>query len=276
MRSRSPFALTPWVRRLILANGVVYVLAVTLFTGHWFADLLEFSPRTAMHEPWTFVTYMFVHFGFLHLAFNMLMLFVFGPAVEDHMGRGFAVYYLLCGLGGAACSFLVAAFTTVDPFGGASAAVLGVALAFAYYWPDAEMFVFPLPFPIKARWLVAALATIDFALAAYLAETGGSDGTAHLAHLGGLAAGLAYLTAQTMLAGRSRQAVTLRQTAPVLVHPTGQASQPAAPERVTRSANAVQEEVDRVLDKISASGLASLTPDERRFLDDQSRRMRGT
>jgi membrane associated rhomboid family serine protease len=276
MRSRSPFALTPWVRRLLLANGIVYLLAISLFTGHWFTDLLQFSPRAAGREPWTFVTYMFVHFGFLHLAFNMLMLFVFGPAVEDRMGRAFILYYVLCGLGGAAFSFVVAAFTTVDPFGGASAAVLGVALAFAYYWPDTEMFVFPLPFPIKAKWLVAVLATIDFALAAYLAETGGSDGTAHLAHLGGLVAGFAYLATETRLAGRARQTVSLRKAAPVLVHPTGQASQPAAPERAARSANAVQEEVDRVLDKISANGLASLTPEERRFLDDQSRRMRGS
>lgn len=274
MNARSAFKVTPWVGRLMLANGIVYLLAITLFTGQWFGDLLAFSPHTAAREPWTFVTYMFVHFGFLHLALNMLVLFVFGPAVEARMGRAFPLYYLWCGLGGAAGSFLVAAFTTVDPFGGASAAVLGVALAFAYYWPDAEMYVFPLPAPVPARWLVTALAAIDVALAVYLADVGGGDGTAHLAHIGGLATGLVYLLVQTRLTTRERHPVSLREAAPVLVDPAGQSARPA-PERRAPPPVAEQDEVDRVLDKISANGLASLTPEERRFLDDHSRRMRG-
>jgi len=274
MSARVSFRWNSWVGRLLVVNTVVYVLAIAVFTGHWFTEIAAFSPRTAWHAPWTFLTYMFVHFGFLHLSLNMLMLFVFGPAVEGRMGRAFPLFYVLCGLGGAAGSFVVAAFTTVDPFGGASAAVLGVALAFAYYWPDAEMFVFPLPVPVEARWLVTALAAIDVALAVYLAESGGSDGTAHLSHIGGLAAAFAYLGVESWLDSRETQAVSLRKTAAVLVHPAANAERPRAPERRAAPPGPVQNEVDRVLDKISANGIGSLTPDERRFLDDQSRRMR--
>jgi hypothetical protein len=138
------------------------------------------------------------------------------------------------------------------------------------------MYVFPLPMPVEARWLVAALAAIDVALAVYLAGAGGTDGTAHLAHLGGLVAAFACLTVESWVTGRNAEAVSVRKTAAVLVHPAGNAELPRKPERRGAPPGPTQHEVDRVLDKISASGLDSLTPEERRFLDDQSRKMRGS
>ena len=276
MSARAPFKWNSWVGRLLVVNVVVYVLAIAVFTGHWFTELVAFSPNTAWRAPWTFLTYMFVHFGPpLHLAGNMTILFLFGPAVEARMGRAFPLFYILCGIGGAAGSFVIAGFTTVDPFGSASAAVLGVALAYAYYWPEVENYVFPLPTPLESRWLVAALVSIYVALAVYLAATGVSDGPAHLAHLGGLVAAFAYLSVESWLANRNAPPITLRKTAAVLVHPSANAEQPREPER-RATPTVPQNEVDRVLDKISASGLGSLTAEERRFLDDQSRKMRGT
>ncbi|MCH8938128.1 MAG: rhomboid family intramembrane serine protease, partial [Gemmatimonadetes bacterium] len=101
MLTRSPFSVTPWVRRLLVANAVVYLLTITVFTGRWFFDLAAFSPSLVLQQPWTLMTYMFVHGGFFHLAFNMLMLFFFGRDVEDWLGgTAFARYYLFCGLGG--------------------------------------------------------------------------------------------------------------------------------------------------------------------------------
>ena len=111
---RSPLSLTPWVRRLLVANAVVYLLQLTVFMGAWFGATFAFSPATALSQPWTFMSYMFVHNGFLHIAFNMLMLFFFGPAVEEKMGNtNFVRYYMLCGLGGAAFSFLINIVTPV-------------------------------------------------------------------------------------------------------------------------------------------------------------------
>src|SRR5262245_35890551 len=145
MPFRSPFSLTPWVRRILVANAVAYLLTITVFTGPWFYDLFAFRPSAADVHPWTFLTYMFVHAGFLHLAFNMLMVFFFGPAVEDRMGGWpFVRYYALCGLGGAVLSFVLMLFTPVGAVLGASAAALGVALAFAFYWPETPVYVFPL------------------------------------------------------------------------------------------------------------------------------------
>src|SRR5258707_1386275 len=82
------FGMTPWVRRLIVANLVVFLLQVTLFVSPAFIGTLGFSPLAAFRQPWTFVTYMFVHGNLLHLAFNLLALYVFGPDVEERMGGG--------------------------------------------------------------------------------------------------------------------------------------------------------------------------------------------
>src|SRR5881409_2330974 len=147
--------MTPWVWRLIVANLIVFLLQMTIFVNPWFLAKFGLSPLYAWVRPWTFFTYMFLHGSILHLAVNMLGLFVFGPAVEERMGGGpFVRYYVLCGLGGAAASFLLMQLTTVSQVVGASGAVYGVLLAFAWAWPDQPIYVFPLPEPIAAKWLV--------------------------------------------------------------------------------------------------------------------------
>ncbi|HEV8176947.1 MAG TPA: rhomboid family intramembrane serine protease, partial [Gemmatimonadales bacterium] len=84
--------------RLIIANAVVLLLLMTVFTSPALQEALRFAPGEALRRPWTFVTYMFVHAGLLHLLSNMLMLYVFGTAVESRMGsRHFILYYLYCG-----------------------------------------------------------------------------------------------------------------------------------------------------------------------------------
>ncbi len=270
MRSQSPFSLTPWVRGLIIANAVIYLLRITVFTGPWFPEYFAFSPDQAARHWWTFLSYMFVHGGFLHLAFNMLMLFFFGPAVEERMGgSAFGLYYFTCGLGGAVFSFAVSALMPVTPFVGASAAVFGVSLAFAMHWPDAPIYVFPLPVPIKAKWLVIFLATINLVAAI----SGARDGVAHLAHLGGFLFGFIYLRSEEAVMRRARNA--LRRHA---ARPPSRARQredsPEQPQEPPPPEPSAYDELDRVLDKISATGLESLTPDERRLLDDASRDLR--
>ncbi|MCZ6856725.1 MAG: rhomboid family intramembrane serine protease [Gemmatimonadetes bacterium] len=273
MQPRSPFSVTPWVLRLLVANALVYLLTITVFTGRWFFEWFAFSPSLIVQQPWTAVTYVFLHGSFFHLAFNMLWLFFFGRDVEDWMGgTAFARYYLLCGLGGAAASFAFLPIAPVNMVVGASGAVFGVALAFAVRWPDAKMFIFPLPVPIKVKWLVVGFVSLDL-----LAGLGrASDGIAHFAHLGGFLAGLGYLRFGNALP--SRTAVTVhREPVRVLAHPTAQAAEEE--EEVPAQAPPARppspyDEVDRVLDKISATGLESLSPKERKLLDEMSERLR--
>jgi membrane associated rhomboid family serine protease len=274
------YASTPWVRRLLVANLLVYLLQLTIFTSQGFARTFGFTPGLALERPWTFVTYMFLHAGPLHLAFNLLTLFFFGSAVEDRMGqRAFIGYYLLCGLGGAALSFGLPQIVAVTgPMIGASGAILGVAVAFAWYWPDHPVFVFPLPMPIPVKWLVTFLVAIDLVLAWQRM----SDGVAHLAHLGGVGAGLLYLKGQNLRMARAERLLRRVSEPSVLVTPAPRvrrASEARAPKggggRASPPPDArATAEIDRVLDKISANGLESLTPAERKFLTEMSRRMR--
>lgn len=269
------FGLTPWVRRLLVANLLVFLVQATLFTDPRFAQAFGFAPLVALARPWTFLTYMFLHDGVLHLAFNMLMLFVFGPSVEDRMGgRPFFLYYLLCGVGGAAFSFLLTQWVPVHLIVGASGAILGVALAFAWYWPDYPVFVFPFPEPIPAKWLVTFFVALDLVLALLRA----SDGVAHLAHLGGIGAGLLYLKGQWWWATRAERNVRHSSESSVLVTPIPRAGRsgnaPPRPKPRPEAGARANAEIDRVLDKISATGVESLTPAERKFLAEISRRMR--
>ena len=269
MKSSPSYRITPWVGRLIIANAVVLLLRMTLFTSPEVVQALQFSPRTAFTHPWTFLSYMFVHAGLLHLLANMLMLYVFGTAVESRMGsRNFILYYLFCGAGAAVFSLLLAGVMPVSAFIGASGAVLGVAVAFAYFWPDAELIVFPIPFPIKARTLVIGLVVLDV----IASQLWPNDGVAHLAHVGGAVFGYLFFRVQSF---SGRQPPEPARTVERVVMVQSGASEPErqtpiTPMRPRRriESDPVAAEVDRVLDKISEKGISSLTPAERRFLDE--------
>jgi len=267
------FGLTPWVRRLLVANLLVFLLQETVFLNA--ARTLAFDPMHAFARPWTALTYMFLHTGVLHLAFNLLALYIFGPPVEERVGsRAFIGLYVTSGLGGAILSYALILLTHSAPILGASAAVYGIMLAFAWYWPDEPIFVFPLPQPVLAKWLVVffVLLSLTFALIPSL-----QPGVAHVAHLGGFATAFLWLKADTWRLTRAARHLRGAPERGVLVHPAALTARRGAgtpkPGRA-RSPERSQAEIDRVLDKISASGLSSLTPAEQRFLKEMSKKMR--
>ncbi len=269
------YRLTPWVKRLMLANTVVFVLMWSgAVPGQWLVDNLGFTASEAWREPWTIVTYMFVHAGFFHVFFNMLMLFFFGPPLEERWGgKEFIKYYAICGIGGAVLTliFEIGSIGADVPVVGASAAVYGVMLAYALNWPDTLIWIYAI-FPIKAKYLVLILGAISF----FSAFAGSSDGIAHFAHLGGLIAGYAYLKqgwrVETRLAGVKKNFKRRK----LKVVPGGSEGGKAE-KREERSSTAdeearILEVVDALLDKIAENGLESLTPEERKFLDDVSQK----
>lgn len=273
MGAQRTFGMTPWVRRLLVANLLVYLLQVTVFVDPRFLTVLAFDPLAALGRPWTFFTYLFLHAGLLHIAFNLLALFIFGPAVEERLGGAvFPLYYLACGFGGAALSFALMLVLPVHPMVGASAAVYGTLLAYAWFWPDDGIFIFPFPDPIPVKWVV----TFAIALSLVLALFSRADGVAHLAHLGGFGAGALFLKLRD--AGTARHPRRPPPPAGVLVHPgprAARAAEPAPPNPPPPPPpDHTQAEVDRVLDKILATGMESLTPAERRVLADMSQQLR--
>ena len=158
-------------------------------------------------KPFQLVTYMFMHADFQHIFFNMFAVWMFGRTLEMVLGaKRFLTYYMVCGIGAGLVQELVQyiqyamelshydgvntglavismeeylnLMTTV----GASGAVYGILLAFGMLFPNSQMFVFPLPFPIKAKFFVIGYAIIE--LISGLGSSG--DGVAHFAHLGGM------------------------------------------------------------------------------------------
>ena len=278
--------ITPWVGRLLVINAVVLLLQWTILTSDELATLVEFAPDLAFSRPWTFFTYMFVHGGLLHLLGNSLALFVFGPPVERRFGGTvFLLFYVYCGLGGAILSLAASlAGMSVAPFVGASGAVLGLAFALSRLDPDAELMIFPLPMPIKAKHFILGIIAFDV-----IGALAGSGRIAHTAHLGGMAFAWLFFAMQgiarpiepprfpslprripvphrdTVSDGRQAERSPMLQS-------TGPGT---SSKQVTDAAANEAAELDRVLDKISATGIASLTADEQRFLEGVSRRRKG-
>jgi membrane associated rhomboid family serine protease len=138
---------------------------------------------------WQFVTYMFVHSGITHIAFNMLALLFFGQAVERQMGsREFVMFYLLTGALAGVFSFAVYFFTGSNVILlGASGAVYAVLFAYAAYFPDSRIYIFGV-LPVKATTLVL----IYTALAIFSQITSLRNGVAHLTHLAGFVFAFLY------------------------------------------------------------------------------------
>ena len=275
---RSPFSLTPWVRRLLVATAAVFLLQKTVFYGGALVDLFAFRTGDVLRRPWSLLSYALLHGNFLHFIMNMLVLFMFGPPVENRLGsRSFGRLYVIAALGGSLLSLVFAPLAGSAPMIGASGAVFGVMMAFVLEWPDAPVMIFPLPVPVKAKWLVAFIAAASL-LSGLLQWR---DGVAHFAHLGGFAAAFLYLRGGTLLS-RPRGPRPIERTPVVAVRTGGdivrqqaaaEADTTPVPPRRTPDAT-VKAEVDRVLDKISQRGIHSLTAEERRFLDEMSKRFR--
>jgi rhomboid family protein len=190
-------SLPPVTWALLVTNGIVFLLQGfmdPLFMA-WFAlwPLHASSPMgTTGFLPWQVFTYSFLHGNLLHLAVNMLALYMFGSDIERVFGqKRFLIYYFACVVTAAVAQLLVAATTGGPPYPtvGASGGVFGVLLAFALYFPHRTvMLIFP-PIPMPA-WLFVTLYGV---LELYLGITGTQAGVAHFAHLGGMLGGYAVI-----------------------------------------------------------------------------------
>jgi membrane associated rhomboid family serine protease len=214
-RYTRPDSLPPIVKNLIFINALFFLATEFLFRDigdHGLQGILGLWPiNNENFKPYQVFTHMFTHAGIMHIFFNMFTLWIFGRVLESIWGsKKFLLFYLVCGIGAAMAHMVVAYFQyqpilealefakatgqteyveRLQSFGGyavgASGAVMGVMVAFAYLFPNTElMLLFP-PIPIKAKWLILIL--IAFDLFGGLGRT--SDGIAHWAHLGGAAVG---------------------------------------------------------------------------------------
>ena len=167
-------------------------------------------PIPINEAPWwvTLFTSMFMHGGWLHIAGNMLFLWVFGNNIEERLGRlKFALFYLLAGLIAVYTQALIDPSSTA-PTIGASGAIAGVLGAYALLYPRARVLtlIFIIFFvtlvEIPALILLAVWFILQFipALGQVAVESGGGEGVAYFAHVGGFVFGLAVAGAMLAFA----------------------------------------------------------------------------
>lgn len=176
---------TPVVLNLIIINALVYVAQLILDKTIGLTEKIAlYSFDSPDFRPYQLVTHMFAHSPatIFHILFNMYALWMFGSVLERVWGpKRFLIFYLSCGLAaGVAQMLLVKNGIAV----GASGAIMGLLAAFAYLFPNTQFYILPIPFPIKAKFLVAIYAALDL-----FGGFSGGDNIAHFAHLGGLAMG---------------------------------------------------------------------------------------
>lgn len=202
---------TPVVRDLLIINILFFV--GTSFSDEVFRKLALYYPASSFFRPYQFATHFFMHGNLFHLFMNMLGLYSLGVMLEMVWGgKKFLTYYFICALG-ASFAHIAMIYFTVDSTGietfdptiastlgmrsefdipvvGASGAIYGLLAAIWYLFPEISFYIYFIPVPIKARYLVPVLLLSDlfFGFSRF-----GGDNVAHFAHVGGALVGLVIL-----------------------------------------------------------------------------------
>lgn len=279
--------------KLILINLVVWGLLLILdvlfdlFNSNFSSSVLPWLAVPASFDrlitrPWTLVTYMFLHFDFWHILFNMLWLYWFGRIFLEYLNqRQLLSTYIVGGLAGALLYIL--SFNVFPKFQdvyfdsmalGASASVMAVVVAISFYVPNYRIHLMFIG-PVKIYYIAILSIFLDI----IMIRSSNSGG--HLAHLGGAMWGLYYIY---MLKG-GKDLSTIFNKIPTLQFPGfGNTKRGATFKKVHTNPKPVSDEefnynkaqqqkrIDKILDKISKSGYDSLSKEEKELLFNTSKK----
>jgi membrane associated rhomboid family serine protease len=254
-----------------LFNEGPLAIKSSYFQGAYLSYLMVPSDLTTLlHRPWTVVTYMFLHFSFIHILFNLLVLFWFGRIFLHYLSqKQLLTTYLLGGICGAALFIL---FYNIFPglsdsqALGASAAVMAIVIAISFYVPNNEVYI-PIFGPIKLKYIALVYVLLD------ILQIASENAGGHIAHLGGAIYG--YSLAVQLQRGKDTGKGFSR-----FLDKIGSLFSRKSKLKVAYKANAktmndfdynkskveAQKEIDIILDKIARSGYDSLTKKEKETL----------
>lgn len=281
------------VYQLIVVNVVVYLGLNLIRLPYFFSGVnysvesfrydlgLPANVRTLLHQPWTMLTYMFTHFDFMHILFNLLFLYWFGKILSEFAGnKKILPLYLLGGISGGIVYVL--AYNIFPVFSiavgdarawGASASVMAIVFAAVTLVPDYTMFLL-LFGAVRIKWIALVLVIIDI-----ISIPSGNAG-GHLAHLGGALFGFFYI--KQLQSGRDL-ASGMNRMADRVVNLFRKKSDLKVSYRVKEKStvssffnkpavqSSRQDRLDSILDKISQTGYESLSKDEKDFLFNMSK-----
>ncbi|MFD0793176.1 rhomboid family intramembrane serine protease [Mucilaginibacter litoreus] len=272
LKSHSRLSLLIGINVIVFLGINIVAVIEQLFTGFGQSTVLYYtneylllpaSLTKLLYRFWTPVTYMFMHAGIFHILFNMLWLYWMGQIFEEYLGNKRTIgLYIFGGLAGGllfvAAYNLIPAFTSLNAAStativGASASVMAIIIATATLLPNYTIQLFLLG-PVKLKWIALFYVVVDFIGIA------GANAGGEIAHLGGALMGFIYIKqlqrGNDWIGGISK----LFESKPKLKVVSSTYS-PKKAAGVPR-----QEDVDRILDKISASGYDSLSKQEKETL----------
>jgi membrane associated rhomboid family serine protease len=190
--------LTPMVKKLLIVMGVVF--ALTYLPGSYFGiDPLDYvhwfalSPYDVLHRfyIWQLATYLFLHYGWFHIIFNLFALWMFGADLEALWGgKKFLFYFFFTGIGAGIVDVVLNSIfhPGADIFTmGCSGAIFGLLIAYGMLFPERVIYLYMIV-PVKAKWFVVIIGAIEF-----FSSFGTGSEISHFAHLGGLLFGFLYL-----------------------------------------------------------------------------------
>jgi membrane associated rhomboid family serine protease len=257
------------IKILIVANITVFVLQL-LLQDTFPTILLTLNSSEFIFKPWTLVTYSFLHSPdrLLHIAFNMLMLYFIGKSLEQILNpRQLGTLFLGCILAGGIVWLAVNWGQARPQLMGASAGVTGFLIYFCLHRPNEPvtfLLFFVIPVTLKPKWI--AWGVFAYEMYNFLSnEIPGTTGTAHSAHLGGMLAAVLFYRFGMGLELRMPEFLRQRR---IVQQPSHKKTVQPTHYTVNHGDNdALQREVDRILDKINAKGFGSLSPKEKQTLD---------
>ncbi len=263
------------VKWLLLLN--IGVFLIQQFTGPGAMWGLLALARAYWWQPWRYVSFQFVHSGFMHILFNMLGLYFLGTPLEGKFGpRRFLAFYLLCGAAAGLAFLVVGALAQISlyaPIGGASGGVMAIILAAAVYFPHFRLLLLFFPVPIRVAAVLIFAFLVFTLLGGFGAMLRGEPMPAEIAgrfwsevaHFGGAFAGAGYLIVRHYRPGGGG-------TGPFAG--TMQKLKKGAWQRKMEQQRSDEEQIDHILQKIHQKGIQSLTRTEKRILKRATDRQR--
>ncbi len=266
------------VERIIILNVVIFIVTYLFNTlsflfqidGNFIMTWLSLKPdfELLLYRPWTIITYGFLHAGFFHILFNMMVLYYFGNLFLDFFNsRQFLTYLFLGILSGGfiymlSYNFLPGLQTQESLLVGASAGVMAVVIGIASHIPQYSL-RFRFIGNIKLLYIAVALVVLD------VVQIPAGNAGGHLAHLGGSAIGFLLTT----YFGQGNNFISWfeglfsknkKQPLKTVYKNTKQTKQTSHQKKETKSEQ--QTMIDSILDKISKSGYDTLTKEEKDYL----------
>ena len=259
--SRPTFTIPSGVKLLVIINIVVFVL--TALSGQRSILFSSFglvpSNVWSNFKVWQLFTYLFVHGGFLHIFFNMFVLWMFGKDLEMQWGKNeFLLFYFTCGIGAGLMTVLFSV-NSIVPIVGASGAIYGLLVAYGFTYPNRMVYLYGL-FPLKVKYMVLGLGVIAF----FASLSANQSNVSHITHLSGMIIGVLYIYFIFNWKNIKMEYYRLR------LKNLKQKTSAQNDEEVL-----MKKKVDEILDKLNASGWDSLTEQEEKYLTRASKQLFG-